>query len=525
MTKIEDGSARFGELLRLYRRQSKDPLRGGSLTQERLGELLGQALGIPTGYSGAAISDWERGKSRIHQDDRRLLVSLVKVLYATGGLGSLAEADSLLWVGNYRALNPDEQRQVFSVGEKEGLPSSGRQLHMLIVLLTEYIIRPGQALRQAALDEGRGPPYWPNALLILMGRAFEGWSAERVLQALGWAAVWLLAWALVLPLLKWPYGSAQGAFLALRSYLIGALALPLFVGLLTRTRGDGFWERQELASEWALRFFTHLGACIGFNLGCVMLFGVALPLYYLGCWPLPRLLTGLAAAWPVMLAYAAARQAPFNQWRAFGRLRFADGAIFSVFFLFRPVWGVFLYSVHPQLLNPLVGLIVLLGPLTILAALTVWSRRRGYLAIPPYVWVALFGALLVLYQMSDNQTAFSIALTAALLLALVLGIAQGRCQMTFWGALGVLLVGPLLILALRLDPWTGRVLALLAVLFWALKGRQHLWLPPGFWVTAAAGSTCAWLLKKEFLSQSQAALVIGLAALAIALFQRRCKAA
>ena len=45
--------ASFGQLLRIHRRQCSDPLRGGSLTQERLGELLGETLG-DDGYSGAA---------------------------------------------------------------------------------------------------------------------------------------------------------------------------------------------------------------------------------------------------------------------------------------------------------------------------------------------------------------------------------------------------------------------------------------------------------------------------------------
>lgn len=49
----------FGQQLRKYRRQSTDPQRGGMLTQARLGELLGDKL-EHSGYSGAAISDWER---------------------------------------------------------------------------------------------------------------------------------------------------------------------------------------------------------------------------------------------------------------------------------------------------------------------------------------------------------------------------------------------------------------------------------------------------------------------------------
>ena len=48
----------FGDLLRKHRRRTQDPLKGGPLTQVRLGELLGHYLG-GAGYTGAAVSDWE----------------------------------------------------------------------------------------------------------------------------------------------------------------------------------------------------------------------------------------------------------------------------------------------------------------------------------------------------------------------------------------------------------------------------------------------------------------------------------
>lgn len=102
----------FGHLLRFYRRRCQDPQRGGMLTQERLGELLGVTLG-DAGYSGAAVSDWERDKSKINVDDRLVLVTLVNILHSCGGLLTPADADKMLEAGNYRALNERERRQVF----------------------------------------------------------------------------------------------------------------------------------------------------------------------------------------------------------------------------------------------------------------------------------------------------------------------------------------------------------------------------------------------------------------------------
>ncbi len=108
----------FGQQLRAYRRQCQDPMRKGTLTQVRLGELLGDELG-DAGYSGAAVSDWERDRSKINADDRLVLVSLIAVLNRCGGLHTLDEANQFLQSGNYRALDAHEQSPIFpdTIGE------------------------------------------------------------------------------------------------------------------------------------------------------------------------------------------------------------------------------------------------------------------------------------------------------------------------------------------------------------------------------------------------------------------------
>ena len=102
----------FGQQLRAYRRQCRDPQRGGLLTQERFGELIGDNLG-DAGYSGAAVSDWERDKSKIHADDRAVLVAILCVLKQNSGLSTPEDGQRLLAAGNYRALDGDEWRCVF----------------------------------------------------------------------------------------------------------------------------------------------------------------------------------------------------------------------------------------------------------------------------------------------------------------------------------------------------------------------------------------------------------------------------
>src|SRR5215207_3267886 len=74
----------FGKQLREFRHQCDDNKSPhGRLTQEKFGELVGQELGIS--YSGAAVSDWERGVSKIHADQRLVLISILRVLVQWGG--------------------------------------------------------------------------------------------------------------------------------------------------------------------------------------------------------------------------------------------------------------------------------------------------------------------------------------------------------------------------------------------------------------------------------------------------------
>ena len=102
----------FGNLLRDFRLSCKDPKNSQRLlSQERFGELLGDEVG--GGFSGAAISDWERGVSKIHADHRPVLIGVIKVLQQYGGVDDLAKANELLNVGNYRALDQQEINLLF----------------------------------------------------------------------------------------------------------------------------------------------------------------------------------------------------------------------------------------------------------------------------------------------------------------------------------------------------------------------------------------------------------------------------
>lgn len=106
---------------------------------------------------------------------------------------------------------------------------------------------------------------------------------------------------------------------------------------------------------------------------------VALVAYYFDFGAPPRWLEGLIALGPVLLGYAAARQVPFNVWRAYGRLRLDRTAIIPTlaFVLVAPFWAVFFGTYHTLLLDPLYGPVLLLSALLMFTGWNAWRERRA----------------------------------------------------------------------------------------------------------------------------------------------------
>ena len=252
--------SRFGELLRFYRDGCADQeFNKRRLSQARLGELLGRHLGLTSGYTAAAVSDWERGKSKINADDRLMLVNLIKVLREGGGLRTVMEANTLLLAGNYRPLDDDELRLVFPEGPASSAdqpppPSSGGEWRLMVMFLGELVFRPADKLRQLMSGAtGEPPPQWPRLFLHVLGWPFRRWSSEQALVAVIWIATWLLAWGTTFPLLDWPFANLEMACVSALLYAGGALIVPLLVGGLRRTGPEGFWQRQKLVAGWRAR--------------------------------------------------------------------------------------------------------------------------------------------------------------------------------------------------------------------------------------------------------------------------------
>ncbi|MGH2541329.1 MAG: hypothetical protein ACRDIB_00945 [Ardenticatenaceae bacterium] len=360
-------------------------------------------------------------------------------------------------------------------------------------------------------------PRWAGLLLLRIGRLFHGLTSRKVLRAVAWTLVWLLGWRLTFPLLHWPFSSPLQVRYATFLYVGGALVLPHLVGGLVRTKNDEFWVRQNLASTLDLRLFTHVGAMLGFHLGYTTILVAALIGYYLGLGRVPRWMEGLAAIWPILLGYAAARRVPYNFLLAFDELQFTEGdrAVFVAATLFGPLLGGLFFSSYPLLLSPLVGASLILLSIAGLAGLTLWQQRAGRDVIPSYIWAAIFGITLLLHELTRAEGWLGPTILAGLISAVVILLARGRFHVTIVGGLGLLAALGLLSLSLNVSIWLGRLLTVSALLLWALWGRRYIWFPSSFWgvIAAAVGATLLW--QWGGWPERQAIFVYGLAVLII----------
>ena len=187
----------FGTFLRIIRKRCIDPdIPGRSLTQEQFGELVGMELGIQGSFSGAAVSDWERGKSRIRADDRLVLISLLAVLREQGGLRTILEANELLEAGNYRALNSTEIGKVFpeeyEVAHAPSQQESPQSFPLPSVEKSPFIL--GEELRNSVARAKEGPkPAWPRMVVAVLRSFVDRWTILYSLKALLWFWIWLFA--------------------------------------------------------------------------------------------------------------------------------------------------------------------------------------------------------------------------------------------------------------------------------------------------------------------------------------------
>lgn len=104
---------KLNELIHKHRVNSRDPLNGRSLTQERLGEELN--------CSAQSIGHWEQSRRRIR--DRKIIIKLITVFYQYKGLHTPEEADTLLRAAGFSRLSLEERRRLFPNTAHDPVPA------------------------------------------------------------------------------------------------------------------------------------------------------------------------------------------------------------------------------------------------------------------------------------------------------------------------------------------------------------------------------------------------------------------
>ncbi|MDJ0752731.1 MAG: helix-turn-helix transcriptional regulator [Ardenticatenaceae bacterium] len=342
----------FGELLKFYREQCTDSAIGkGKLTQARLGELIGREVGFE-GYTGGAVSEWERGKSHINKDDRLILKALIRILHENGGLVHAKEADEFLISGNYAPLNFIEMNKIFMQENEDDK----------LDFLSEWL------------------KLWPPQIGKLFGSEFPfRWltpfqsnllTSKRILQGITWLLVWIITWFLVTPLMQWPFYTEDQLWQAIVFYVSGSFIVPLIIAALTITKNDPFWQKADLSSTVWLRLYTHQGALVGFHVGYMLIFFIRLVSYCLRLDVFWAGLNSAAIAVVISLSYMTAKLTPSTLYDTYGRLNFRDGAIFWVSIFFGVGFGVFFFIYHAYILYRPFGLVLIAAAVFLLSQMS-----------------------------------------------------------------------------------------------------------------------------------------------------------
>lgn len=355
----------FGNQLRALRSQTINPQTQKPLTQQKLGELLGLEMG-DHGFSGAAVSDWERSQSKIDVNTRVVLLSLIKILKRHGGIKSSASANSFLESGNYRALNLQEKVEIFPEEKETDLPGSTLQFFPGLF----HFITPAE-LERMRLESKHGPPSATLRFLVLiLNKITSQITAQHILRMILWVWIWFFAYLLLSPSLAWGPAFQENPLEAIGLYAVGTLVLPLFVGGMTNTKNTLFWQ-QRLPNQNMLRLYVHQGAFVGFHVGyfVVLLFSFVQSL--LNLQPV-IFIEALNTAFPIAVAYAGTQLVPYNLWMAYGRLRLKDGWIFFIFALLGPLWAYFFHEFYQVLTSRFMGAFLLLVAITLI----VWQASK-----------------------------------------------------------------------------------------------------------------------------------------------------
>lgn len=367
---VKDPGKAFGALLKTYRERTKDPEKGGRLTQAKLAELT------DCGFSGTTVGHWETGERTIRHHDRVVLQALIRVLHQYGGLQTLDEANQLLETGLYSRLTDEEIRSINPdwLAEEGSPPESAPASPVTIILSPRAIYEAFDAIFRWSEADTHARSSWAGMVIWSLSAITKRINAHGLFHFLSYFILWILASWLIVPLLQWPIRDPAMRRHAALSFAFSTVAVPLTVALLTPGNNPVPAQTPAIRQRKTHLLLKITGAAVGFNTVTGALWLIALGLFYLGA-SVPSWPWRFALLLPLLMAHIGARRIPADRAKMYAgnlRMHAADSLFLVTFLLIGAGIGAFAYVGHNVISSKATGL----GVLIALAGLALWHRMK-----------------------------------------------------------------------------------------------------------------------------------------------------
>lgn len=374
---------------------------------------------------------------------------------------------------------------------------------------------------------------WAGMVIWSLSTMIDRLTPRYWLLLLGSIGLWVATTWLLVPIYQWPLGPVPDRLIACAKYAFACLAIPLFVGVFSTPDYYADFELNSPQQRRTLLLLKLAGAYTGFWVFSAILLGLALILYYLNFFTLPRWGWSLLTLVPLLFSYVVARRIPADRYKMYGsspQMHEVDKLILAMMALVGPGLALFLYFWYDFLANQSTGFILLLA----LIGIVLWEQRKR---VPHFLSdskaVFLLGLILPLSILSlaiflSDQVDRDWMLTAngvqllVLALAYVLGpillwltlLIRNKPVLTWQGTLGLLLVALALNGVLLIHLTVGRWLTLAILALWAFWGsqrfRRYLWIHPSWTILLALNGLSFYLAVRTLLPLWINALGLGL---------------
>jgi hypothetical protein len=175
----------FGQQLNIHIRNSKDPERGGRLTQERFAEYLRRHEAVVV--SRSTVNGWVHSASaKIKPEERHVLLAVISVLYECGGLETEEEANALLNIGGFKNLDPGEIQKIIPDWDRK---SSLQERMALPLIEANSLYALGNSRLSDLVENFSGREFVFEAIQKFMNRSAGGYFLLKADPGVGKSAI------------------------------------------------------------------------------------------------------------------------------------------------------------------------------------------------------------------------------------------------------------------------------------------------------------------------------------------------